>query len=116
MLTASNFANLLAYAGLKCKPAGGNMADYEAGSAVDMPLMRVEEMYFIEAEATAFTQVLKAGQSYAYTLTVSGENTVPYTLLSGGLSFTGTAAIAKNVSILCCVNYSDNHHLHRHLA
>lgn len=55
LLTASNFANLPAYAGLKFKPAGGNMADYKAGSAVDMPLMRVKEMYFIEAEATAFT-------------------------------------------------------------
>lgn len=62
LLTAANFANLPAYAALKFKPAGGNMSDYKTGCAVDMPLMRVEEMYFIEAEATAFTEGLKAGQ------------------------------------------------------
>lgn len=62
LLSASKFANLPAYAGLKFKPAGGNMDDYKAGNTVAIPLMRVEEMYFIEAEATAFTQGLKAGK------------------------------------------------------
>ncbi|MDD6437090.1 MAG: hypothetical protein PUG09_03350, partial [Prevotella sp.] len=61
-----------------------------------------EQVTFADGDSTAILHVAlpdtaKAGQSYAYTLTVSGENTDPYTLLSGGLSFTGTAVIAKNV-------------------
>lgn len=84
LLTASAFANLPAYANLKFKPAGGNMTDYKAGSAVDIPLMRVEEMYFIEAEATAFTQGLKAGQKLledfmnTYRCNVTADNPTPF--------------------------------------
>ena len=84
LLTASNFAHLPAYAGLKFKPAGGNMSDYKAASAVDIPLMRVEEMYFIEAEATAFTQGLKAGQKLledfmnTYRCDVTSDNPKPF--------------------------------------
>ncbi len=84
LLTAAKFANLPAYAGLKFKPAGGNMTDYKAGCAVDMPLMRVEEMYFIEAEATAFTQGLQAGQKLLedfmnkYRCDVTSDNPTPF--------------------------------------
>ncbi|MDD5862712.1 MAG: RagB/SusD family nutrient uptake outer membrane protein [Prevotella sp.] len=84
LLTASNFANLPAYAGLKYKPAGGNMTDYKSGSAVSIPLMRVEEMYLIEAEATAFTEGLKAGQKLlenfmnTYRCTTTAANPTPY--------------------------------------
>ena len=84
LLTAAKFANLPAYASLKFKPAGGNMSDYKAGCAVDMPLMRVEEMYFIEAEATAFTQGLKAGQKLledfmnTYRCDVTTKNPTPF--------------------------------------
>lgn len=42
-----------AYAGLKFRPGAGNADDYKIGAAVSVPLMRVEEMYFIEAEAAA---------------------------------------------------------------
>ena len=71
-----------------------------------------EQVTFADGDSTATIHVAlpdtaKAGQSYVYTLTVSGENTDPYTLLSGGLSFSGTAAIAKNVNIQCCIYYSD---------
>ena len=38
-------------ASLKFRPAEGNVSDYNVGSASAVPLMRVEEMYFIEAEA-----------------------------------------------------------------
>lgn len=70
-------------------------------------------MTFADGDSTATVHVAlpdtaKAGDSYAYTLTVSGENTDPYTLLSGGLSFSGTAVIAKTVKILCCIYYSDD--------
>ena len=42
-----------AYANMKFHPANGNTLDYNIGGVTDVPLMRVEEMYLIEAEATA---------------------------------------------------------------
>lgn len=39
------------YASVKFRPAEGNCDDYTVGAATAFPLMRVEEMYFIEAEA-----------------------------------------------------------------
>ena len=41
------------YANMKFHPAGGNITSSTDGNVTDVPLMRVEEMYFIEAEATA---------------------------------------------------------------
>lgn len=37
------------------------MDDYTAGAAIEIPVMRVEEMYFIDAEATAHVSGLEAG-------------------------------------------------------
>ena len=39
------------YMSLKFRPADGNVMDYTIGNAADWPLMRIEEMYFIEMEA-----------------------------------------------------------------
>lgn len=41
------------YASVKFRPNAGNTLDYLEGSASAFPVMRVEEMYFIEAEAAA---------------------------------------------------------------
>lgn len=41
-----------AYGALKFRPGEGDRDDYLVGAATAVPLMRVEEMYFIEAEAT----------------------------------------------------------------
>ena len=41
------------YQTIKFRPVGGEMMDYVSGNPADHPLMRVEEMYFIEMEATA---------------------------------------------------------------
>ena len=46
-------ANMPAYAAVKFRPAQGNAEDYQIGAATAFPIMRVEEMYFIEAEAAA---------------------------------------------------------------
>lgn len=47
--------NLATYSSLKFRPAEGNVEDYTVGAASAYPLMRVEEMYLIEAEAAAHT-------------------------------------------------------------
>ncbi len=49
------FESMFPYAGLKFRPLGGAINDDSAGNATSIPLMRVEEMYLIEAEATAHT-------------------------------------------------------------
>lgn len=45
--------NLPEYSSVKFRPAEGNINDFNVGSASAFPVMRVEEMYFIEAEAAA---------------------------------------------------------------
>ncbi len=41
------------YANLKFRPGNGDCVDYNTGNTVDHPLMRVEEMYFLQMEARA---------------------------------------------------------------
>jgi len=41
------------YQNIKFRPKGGETVDYTNGNPTDFPLMRVEEMYFIKAEALA---------------------------------------------------------------
>lgn len=74
------------YYSLKFRPGQGNMEDYTVGSACSYPLMRVEEMYFIEAEATAQTSPSAGAQLLAdfmttyrdpeYKITVSSQEGV----------------------------------------
>lgn len=46
----TNFSRLPAYANLKFRPGSGSIDDEQTGMLVDIPLMRVEEMYFIVME------------------------------------------------------------------
>lgn len=41
------------YTNFKFRPGNGERYDYAIGNAIAIPIIRVEEMYFIEAEATA---------------------------------------------------------------
>ena len=46
----TNFSRLPAYANIKFRPGSGSIDDEQTGMLVDIPLMRVEEMYFIVME------------------------------------------------------------------
>jgi len=46
-------AELPDYASTKFRPGQGNMEEYTVGAVTAYPMMRIEEMYFIEAEAAA---------------------------------------------------------------
>lgn len=46
-------ATFPAYTSVKFRPAGGEIEDHTMGAATAFPIMRVEEMYLIEAEAAA---------------------------------------------------------------
>ena len=58
-IIASDAEDMPELASLKFRPGQGNTEDYNVGSAVAVPLMRVEEMYFIKAEAEAHTNAAK---------------------------------------------------------
>lgn len=49
------------YTSLKFRCGNGDFETYSIGGAVDVPLMRIEEFYFIKAEAIAQTQGVSAG-------------------------------------------------------
>lgn len=91
ILTPADFSKLSAYTGLKFKPRNNNKDDYTVGAAVSIPLMRVEEMYFIDAEATAHVSGLAAGKKLLedfmnkYRCNTMAENTQPYTSTSEDL-------------------------------
>lgn len=56
----SDFSALVEpYASIKFRPNEGEADDYKTACATAIPVMRVEEMYLIEAEATAHTDAAK---------------------------------------------------------
>ncbi|MDE7410920.1 MAG: RagB/SusD family nutrient uptake outer membrane protein [Paramuribaculum sp.] len=52
-LNASKAAEYEPYTSIKFRPAGGNLTTRKVAYATAIPLMRIEEMYFIQAEAEA---------------------------------------------------------------
>jgi len=69
------------YVGVKFRPGEGNPGDYTVGSSVAVPLMRIEEMYFIKFEAEAhnsatitdFVQWMKANRDPQYSTTAASK-------------------------------------------
>lgn len=57
------FCKFNAYAGFKFRPGSGNGTTPSIGNAVSIPLMRVEEMYLIEAEALAHCEGPASGKA-----------------------------------------------------
>ena len=57
--SADYYENLPDYSVLKFRPGQGNGSDYMTGSAADFPIMRVEEMYLIQAEAAAMQDMTR---------------------------------------------------------
>lgn len=60
-LDGEQWSTYPAYSGFKFRPGKGDMNNYKTGVATDIPLMRVEEMYLIEAEGLAHSQGVSAG-------------------------------------------------------
>ncbi len=61
LLSSSDFLLCPAYANFKYHPGSGDMENYLVGNISDIPLMRVEEMYLIAAEAKAHLEGIAAG-------------------------------------------------------
>jgi hypothetical protein len=62
-LSYTQWAYSPGYAGNKFHPGGGNCTNAKEGNTISVPLMRVEEMYLIEAEAVAHSQGAGAGKA-----------------------------------------------------
>ena len=60
-ISADEYKAFAPYTFFKFRPAQGNRTDYMTAGAIAMPLMRCEEMYFIEMEALYHTQGEVAG-------------------------------------------------------
>ena len=61
ILTDEEWKLRTAYTGFKFRPKNGEKLEYKIACQSDIPLIRVEEMYYIEAEALACSQGLAAG-------------------------------------------------------
>lgn len=57
----TNFSRLPAFANIKFRPGSGSIDDEQTGMLVDIPLMRVEEMYFIVMECEYYLNGETAG-------------------------------------------------------
>ena len=57
----TNFSRLPAYANLKFRPGSGSLDDEQTGMMADIPLMRVEEMWFIAIECELMINGTTAG-------------------------------------------------------
>ncbi|MDE5874972.1 MAG: RagB/SusD family nutrient uptake outer membrane protein, partial [Muribaculaceae bacterium] len=62
-LDFDKWSQYVAYTGFKFHPAQGNINEPSVGNAVSIPMMRVEEMYLIEAEAIGRAQGEGAGRA-----------------------------------------------------
>lgn len=60
-LSADEFALLPELCGLKFHTANGERTDHKTAAAIDLPIIRVEEMYFILSEAKARVEGYAAG-------------------------------------------------------
>lgn len=60
-LDYDRFSKFKAYTGFKFRPGSGNRTSSSVGNVVSIPLMRIEEMYLIEAEALCHSQGPAAG-------------------------------------------------------
>jgi len=61
LLPDSILAQVPAYANFKFRPGNGNIDDYNEWLISDLPVMRMEEMQFIKAEAKARTEGYESG-------------------------------------------------------
>lgn len=67
------------YGSLKFRPGQGNIADSSIGNAIDVPMMRVEEMYLIEAEALAATNLTSGVDALTSFMTAYRQPSYEYT-------------------------------------
>lgn len=86
LLDSTAFVKLPQYANLKFRPGEGNITDVNTWLIGDLPVMRVEEMYFIKAEAQARAGNISAACSTLKELMDKRYNGYPYSCSATTLS------------------------------
>lgn len=115
------------YSSLKFRPAAGNVSDFSAGGEMDYPLMRVEEMYFIEAEAAArqtdgvaraaslLENFMKANRDASYTCGITvQERLIEEILFQKRIELWGEGQAffdIKRCNIPCTRSYTGSNHV-----
>ena len=115
------------YSSLKFRPAAGNVSDFSAGGEMDYPLMRVEEMYFIEAEAAArqtdgvaraaslLENFMKANRDASYTCGITvQERLIEEILFQKRIELWGEGQAffdVKRCNIPCTRSYAGSNHV-----
>lgn len=73
--SADATTGIIEYASVKFRPGNGDAEDYNVGAATAVPLMRVEEMHFIKAEAQAhINREEEALQTLSYIMKTRNPN------------------------------------------
>lgn len=86
LLNSEDFVKLPQYANLKFRPGEGNIDDVNTWLIGDLPVMRVEEMYFIKAEAQARIGDLGAACATLKDLMSKRYSSYPYSCTASNLS------------------------------
>lgn len=120
-IDAEIFNNLPDYASLKFRPKDGSYNSYTVGAAVDVPLMRIEEMMFISMEAKArqgkdskaeLVSFMKEYRDPEYALaSMSQEEYINEILFQKRVEFWGEGINFfdyKRANLPICRNYSDS--------
>lgn len=87
------------YASVKFRPAEGNADDYTVGAATAYPLMRVEEMYFIEAEAAAHLSDADGRRLLTEFMTTTGQRDETYVCNDSGDELIDEIIFQKRVEL-----------------
>lgn len=97
-MTEEEFAAIPPYTFFKYRPGQGNRTDNMVAAAISLPLMRLEEMYFIDIETTyhiygydaALTKLLDFMKTYRdpnYVYTVTAQEFVDEVIFQKGVEF-----------------------------
>ena len=89
-------ADLPEYAAIKFRPNAGNTQEYSVGSSTSYPIMRVEEMYFIEAEAA---EHLAPGEGIALLTDFMTKYRNPFYVVAPGVEAIDEIVFQKRVEL-----------------
>lgn len=108
LITEGEMADFAAYTNFKFRPAQGERNDYMTAGAISLPLMRAEEMYFIDMEATYHLEGPDAGRVKLFTFmanrdssyTIATQNILDEIIFQKGVEFWGEGLLMYDMKRL----------------
>ncbi|WP_290539766.1 RagB/SusD family nutrient uptake outer membrane protein [Alistipes sp.] len=108
-LTEEEFKTIAAYASFKFHAANGEKRNYSTGNVTSIPIMRVEEMHLIQAEATAhydkaagksLLQTFMSHRDKSYTVSVADDKLIEEIIFQKRIEFWGEGVILYDLKRL----------------